>query len=172
MTTPESFSTPRLFAERFNRKHLAHLRHLHEDSRVMQYVGGVLSFEETQAGLAFHLSQWEHHGYGTWVLYESKTSQFVGIGGFKNEDIKGHSEPILASFLVPQFWGQGFTTEIGRACLQIATEQLKNKNLFSLVSKEHIAPQRILTKLGFQIQGITKQNDEAYLLYCLNSSSV
>ena len=172
MGTIEKFSTPRLQAERFDENHFAYLRHLQEDARVMQYVGGVRSFEETEESSNFYVKQWKDFGCGIWLLHDAKTSEFVGMSGFRNELLQGKSELVLLSLLVPKFWGQGLTTEISKELLNIATQQLHKETVFSFAALLHTAPQKILEKLGFQHEYQVDHQNSTYAIYRWTQGSV
>jgi RimJ/RimL family protein N-acetyltransferase len=155
----ETFSTDRLIAERLRDEHFDELRRMHRDPRVMATLapagapnGGVLSDEETRQFLRRHLDHWERYGYGLWVFRDRADSQFVGRAGLYNTHVGGNDEVELAYALVAEYWNRGLATEMARAILRVALEQLQMTGLVCFTLKTNWPSRRVMEKAGFEYE--------------------
>jgi [ribosomal protein S5]-alanine N-acetyltransferase len=155
----ETFSTDRLIAERLRDEHFDELRRMHRDPRVMATLapagapnGGVLSDEETRRFLRRHLDHWERYGYGLWVFRDKANGRFVGRAGLYNTHVGGNDEVELAYALVAECWNRGLATEMARAILRVALEQLQMTDLVCLTLTTNRPSRRVMEKVGFEYE--------------------
>jgi RimJ/RimL family protein N-acetyltransferase len=50
-----------------------------------------------------------------------------------------------------EFWGKGYATEGGKACLKHGMEQLKLQNIYAMTHIDNLASRRVLEKCGFTL---------------------
>src|SRR5438128_2204028 len=107
--------TERLLLRPFTQDDEEDLFALYTDPRVMRYLGGVRTREQTRQRLDAMLAHWREYGYGIWALVEKGTGAFVGRCGLGHlhEEV---GDPELAYTLGRACWGRGLATEAaGRA---------------------------------------------------------
>jgi RimJ/RimL family protein N-acetyltransferase len=143
----ESFTTPRLSAEKLHESHLADLVELHTDHEVSRYLGGVRSPEATKTYLATNIEHWDRHGFGLWIV-RTRSGAFAGRAGIRHMVVEGVDEVEVAYAFTRAAWGQGFASEISAALVDIGLSQLKLPSLVGLVAVEHVASRRVLEKSG------------------------
>jgi [ribosomal protein S5]-alanine N-acetyltransferase len=155
----ETFSTDRLIAERLRDEHFDVLRRMHRDLRVMATLapagapnGGVLSDEETQQFLHRHLDHWNRYGYGLWVFRDKAEVRFVGRAGLYNTHVGGNDAVELAYALVAEYWNRGLATEMARAILRVAFEQLQMTGVVCLTLTTNRPSRRVMEKVGFEYE--------------------
>ena len=155
----ETFSTDRLIAERLRDEHFDELRRMHRDLRVMATLapagapnGGVLSDEETQQFLHRHLDHWNRYGYGLWVFRDKADGRFVGRAGLYNTHVGGNDEVELAYALVAEYWNRGLATEMARAILRVAFEQLQMGDMVCFTLTTNRPSRRVMEKVGFEYE--------------------
>src|SRR6202521_4722885 len=102
----QSFTTPRLVAERLHERHLPDLVALHLDPEVSRYLGGVRSPEVTRAYLSDNLDHWDRYGFGLWVL-KMPTGEFAGRAGIRHLVVDGVPEVEVVYTFARPFWGRG-----------------------------------------------------------------
>jgi ribosomal-protein-alanine N-acetyltransferase len=121
------------------------------DPEVMRYVGTGkpnATIEETRAWLGRMAAHHEQHGFGFWALVEKESGRLIGNCGMGYQRDGGL--PIEFGYtLARSHWGHGFATEVGRACLRYAFEELGLTELFASVDSRNTASIRVLKKLGF-----------------------
>jgi [ribosomal protein S5]-alanine N-acetyltransferase len=168
----ESFRTERLIAERLRSEHLDELLQMHRDPRVMATLapagapnGGVLSDEETRQFLRRHLDHWERYGYGLWVFWDRADSQFVGRAGLYNTHVGGNDEVELAYALVAEYWNRGLATEMARAILRVALEQLQMTGLVCFTLTTNRPSRRVMEKVGFEYERAVIHAGLPHVLY-------
>jgi RimJ/RimL family protein N-acetyltransferase len=146
---PASFSLRRVVAERLVPAHLPALRRIDENARVMAASGGVRSEAETEAYLQRNLEHWAEHGFGIWLLRDPASDRMMGRAGLQHVELGGSAEVELVGALLPEFWGLGLGTEVGRACVTIGLEWLGLPSLVAFAGADDVAAHRVLLKSAF-----------------------
>jgi ribosomal-protein-alanine N-acetyltransferase len=144
----DSFSTPRLIAERVTAAHWADLRRMDEDEQFMALLGGVRDKAGTVAYLETNVKHWAEHGFGMWMLRDAATSAVVGRAILRHLDVEGVDEVEVGYGFMPDYWGRGLATEIARACVRIGFEQLRLPSIVAITTPSNVASQRVMTKAG------------------------
>jgi [ribosomal protein S5]-alanine N-acetyltransferase len=119
------------------------------DSAVTRFVGGPFTPEQVAQRLDREIASQNTCGIQYWPIFLLDTSEHVGCAGMRIYDLK---EKIYAMgfYLCPKFWGQGFSTEAGRAVIAYAFDALGASALFAGHHPENAASKKVLAKLGFQ----------------------
>ncbi|MBK8027623.1 MAG: GNAT family N-acetyltransferase [Chloroflexi bacterium] len=146
-------TTPRLRLRRFTPADLAIYHEvIYGDAEVMKTLPGGLprSLESVEWMLGWHARHWDEHGCGFFAVELLETGQFIGHSGvfmwglptFELGYAYGH-----------QYWGQGYASEAGRACLEHAFAALPLEQIDAVTLPGNTASQKVLLKLGFQPAG-------------------
>ncbi len=164
-TAPNAFSLRRLHAERLIEAHLPVLRSMDGNARVMEFLGGTRSREDTEEYLARNLTHWDEHGFGIWILREPATGQVIGRAGLRYLDVDGVWEGELCFALLPEFWGHGLATDAARACITIGREWVGLSSVVALVRPANPASQRVLRKAALIREREVVHAGQPYLLF-------
>ena len=143
-----SFSTPRLLAERVTAAQWPDLRRMDEDAGFMALLGGVRDQAGTVAYLDMNVKHWADHGFGMWMLRDAETSAVIGRAILRHLDVEGVDEVEVGYGFMPEYWGRGLATEIARACIRIGFDQLGLPSLVAITTPANLASQRVMTKAG------------------------
>jgi ribosomal-protein-alanine N-acetyltransferase len=166
----ERLRTPRLIAERLVPEHEPDLARLALDPRVYPTLWPFPD-PPTQAdvhhGLGRQLSLWERHGFGLWLLRDRATGEFVGRGGLEYTNAPGRLSVELAWAIVPERWGQGLATELARAAVYTAFDELEVMELVALTLPHNAASRRVMDKAGFTYDRNIVHAGLAHVLYRL-----
>ena len=162
---PATFSLPRLIAERLEEEHLAFIRRMDRDPRIMATLGGVRTEAETTGYLARNLAHWAEHGFGIWILREPETGTPMGRAGLRYVEVEGAAEVEIAYALCPGFWGRGLATDAARACVTIGREWLGTPSLVGLVLPPNLASERVLQKAALVREREVLYRGLEHLLY-------
>jgi RimJ/RimL family protein N-acetyltransferase len=133
-----TLTTARLIAEAITPLHFHDLHRLLSDPLVMKTLsadGKPLSEEATREQIEQNIDHWQQHGFGLWVFHRKSDGVFIGRGGLKTYQIDGKDVIGLAYAVMPDYWNQGFATEIG-----------------SWTLPTNLASQRVMEKLGFRYE--------------------
>ena len=74
--------------------------------------GKPLSEEATREHIQQDVDHWQQHGFGFWVFHRKTDGVFIGRGGLKTYQIDGKDVIGLAYAVMPDYWNQGFATEM------------------------------------------------------------
>jgi ribosomal-protein-alanine N-acetyltransferase len=162
---PASFSLRRVVAERLVPSHLATLRRMDGNARMMASLGGVRTEAETETYLERHLAHWSEHGFGTWLLKDRATDRVMGRAGLRHLEVEGVDEVELAYALLPEFWGSGLGTEVARACVTIGLDWLGLPSLVALATTDNLASHRVLLKSAFTPQREVHHQGRPHILF-------
>jgi RimJ/RimL family protein N-acetyltransferase len=132
--------TDRLRLEPVGPEHADDLWRLHQDDAVAAWHGGRWSVSDAHRNAAAMASAWATDGVGKWIAYDRRTGELVGRGGLSRmgpaEDLTGQIAAALAGdrwardrlelgwTVRGDRWGRGYATEIGRAGLGLAFDDL------------------------------------------------
>ena len=101
------------------------------------------------AKLAHDIDHWRRHGFGRWSL-ERADGVIVGFGGVTvPEADHGFPEAVNLSYhLHPAHWGTGYATELARAALQLAFDELQAEHVIGLARAWNPGSVRVLERAG------------------------
>jgi RimJ/RimL family protein N-acetyltransferase len=168
MAIPDSFRTGSLAAERLRPSHVDDLCRMHRDAAVMAGMGGTRTDEETKRFLETNLEHWDRYGHGLWVFRIGEKGDFAGRGGLRHVDVEGTDEVEIAYALMRDYWRRGLATEMAKAMLRIAFEDLERPDVVGLAVPENAGSRRVLEKAGFRLERDIVFMDEPSLLYRLH----
>lgn len=120
-----------------------HIRHFLFDGRV-------ISPDEARSFVEASLGNFEHLGYGLWLVFEREGDCLVGFAGFLQSEGKA---PNLIYGVHPDFCGKGYATEAAGAVLKYALESLALPLVQADVDEPNVKSVRVLEKLGMKRTG-------------------
>lgn len=144
----DSFSTPRLLAERVTAAHWLDLRCMDQNDAFMAKLGGVRDEAGTAIYLEQNLKHWADHGFGMWILRDTATAAIIGRAILRHLNVEGVDEVEVGYGFMPEHWGRGLATEIARACVRIGHDQLRLHSLVAITRPINLASQRVMLKAG------------------------
>lgn len=144
----DNFETERLRAGRLRPEHAKELLSMHKEKKVMSTLGKLKTKEQSEGWLENNLNHWKKYGYGIWMFYDKADDQFVGRGGLRNDDVEGVKEIEIEYALMPQYWGKGLGTEIGKAIIAHA-KKLGLDSIVAYTQAKHTASINIMKKMDF-----------------------
>lgn len=105
---------------------------------------------------------WDEHGYGPWAFVVE--GKFVGWGGLQPES----GEVDLALVLHPDYWGLG--EAIYRKIIDEGFEKMSFESVIVLLPTSR-RRDRVLTRLGFELEDEIDLHSERFLRYRLHAST-
>ena len=149
-----SLTTPRMLAEAITSLHLPELHRLYTDPQVMKTLsadGKPLSEESDRGNTNRLLTTGSSTDSASGSSIETD-GQFIGRGGLKIYQIDGKDVSGLAYAVMPDYWNQGFATEMAQASLEVGFGQLGLPEIGSWTLPINLASQRVMEKLGFRYE--------------------
>ena len=165
--TAAVIETPRLRLVPFAADDLDQLAALYGDSEVMGGRKlGVQSRAESAAWLAGYVAHWRARGFGMWALRARAGGAFVGECGFRPL-AAGQAEIELSYGLLPAFWGQGLGHEAAAPACDFIFAETALSHVVAVARAENLASRRILERLGFRLDAVTRPGTHAIAHYRL-----
>jgi RimJ/RimL family protein N-acetyltransferase len=137
------------------------LRLLNEPSFI-QNIGdrGVRTVEEARAYLLNGpVASYEKHGFGLWMVETKESATHIGICGLLKREVLEDVD--LGYALLPEFWAKGYALESASGVLSYAREQLGLNRVVAVVNPENQSSIRLLEKLGFEFEKMSRLSAEA-----------
>ena len=141
---------------------------LRSDPEVMKYLGDGSTHNKAQVErfLNIAIPYQEKYGFGFCSVFEKETGEFIGQAGLFHKGFYDEQPDIeLAYRLHKKYWGHGYATELAKALIRWAFENLKIDKIVSAAEPENIASQKVLLKSGFLFLGKQKWWNGRELFY-------
>lgn len=107
-------------------------------------------------------AHWRAHGFGPWIVGER--GRTVACGGLSMRLLDGRPELELAWAVLPEVWGRGIATAIGREALALAATR-GAREAVALTRAENLASRRVMDKLGMAPERELQHAGFAHVLY-------
>ena len=89
---------------------------------------------------------------GSYKIFDATGKKFIGLGHVTlNEELPDEAE--IGYMILPEYWGQGYGTEIAKELTRKARES-KLKMLKAIIDPNNIPSRKILINLGFKSEQI------------------
>lgn len=123
---------------------------LNADRRVMEFLPGLLSSEQSNALADRIEDHFRQHNFGLCAAELRQNHSFIGFIGLSVPAFKAHFTPCveIGWRLYASHWGQGLATEGAREIIRYASEKLRLPSLVSFTVPENIRSRRVMEKLG------------------------
>ena len=104
------------------------------------------------------VASYERHGFGLYLV-ELPGSGPIGISGLvRREALPG---PDIGFAFLPAWRGRGYALEAAEAVRRHAAVECGLQRLLAIVSPGNTASRRLLEKIGFRFEGMTRLADDA-----------
>ena len=109
----------------------------------------------------------EKHGFGSYVIVTKSDTKKIGNVGIYVRD--GLDAPDIGFSFLPEFERKGYGFEASKKLMEIAFSEFGLKKISAITTKENIASQKLIEKLGLKFQSIVQLPDDPEdLLYYEN----
>ncbi len=146
--------TARLLLRGFRGRDLAALAAMNADPRVMEYLRGPMSLQDSAAQLARFRQHWVEHGFGWWAVEVPGVAPFIGWLGLARPRFEAHFTPCveIGWRLAAEFWNQGYATEGALEAVRFGWE-LSSPRLEEIVAftvPGNARSRRVMEKVGMR----------------------
>jgi RimJ/RimL family protein N-acetyltransferase len=149
VAAPESFTTRRLRGDRVGGADAPFFEAMFSDPRVYATLGGARDAANVSALVAAKVREWEHHGFGSWVLRPASGTAPLGWVGLKPTNVGGPGGTELLYAIAADHWGLGYATEAAATVVAIAEKPLGIDELVAFALTTNIGSRRVMEHVGF-----------------------
>lgn len=140
--------TARLRLEPLGSEHAGDLWRLHLDQAVAAWNGGPYSLAHAARRAQTAGRAWESAGVDKWMAYDRVTGELVGRGGVSRAEVDGALRLEVGWTVRGDRWGRGYATEIGRAGLAYAFDDLGVDQVVAFTERHNWRSQAVMERLG------------------------
>jgi RimJ/RimL family protein N-acetyltransferase len=105
--------------------------------------------EERAYQEAYIANMYGYYGYGMWLVTDRDSGSVIGRAGLGHREFHGITELELGYLIDPRWQGQGIATEVCRAILAFARENLDFPRINALTDAANTPSIALLHRLGF-----------------------
>ena len=147
-------------------EHAADIWRLHQEPGVAAYWG---TWSKDQARhFAIECSQaWQCDGVHKWIAYDRETGDLVGRGGLSRAIVDGEMSLEVGWTVSEKLWGKGYATEIGRAGLDFAFNDLDAGVVVSFTETNNERSLAVMQRLRMRYVRDIVHNGERFALYAI-----
>jgi RimJ/RimL family protein N-acetyltransferase len=123
---------------------------LNADPRVVEFLRGALSREESDALADRIEAHFQRHGFGLWAVEIPTITQFAGFIGLAVPAFEAPFTPCveIGWRLDAEHWNQGYATEGARAALEFGFRWLQLEEIVSFTVPHNVRSRRVMEKIG------------------------
>lgn len=150
MTLPEELHTERLRLRRWLPSDRSPFAELNADPRVVEFLPGPLSRQESDARADRIEAHFRQHGFGLWAVEILGVTPFAGFVGLSIPPFEAPFTPCLEAGwrLAAAHWNRGYATEGARAALDFAFRWLGADEVVSYTVPHNLRSRRVMEKIG------------------------
>jgi RimJ/RimL family protein N-acetyltransferase len=152
---PLPLTTPRLHIRLLQQEDADALFRIYGDPEAMRYVGSTgkaRTRDQTGKSLAGFIADREQHGYGLWAADLRASGRMIGMCGLI--PVEGTGPDVEVVYVLEQpAWGQGYATEMARACLEAGFTSFGLERIIALAYPENGPSIRVMEKAGMRSAG-------------------
>ena len=154
--------TDRLTLRRLTLADAEFILQLLNEPSFIRFIGdrGVRTLEDARKYiLQGPIASYERFGFGLYLTEITETGEPVGICGLLKRDTLPDAD--IGFAFRPPFWGQGYAFESAAAVINYGKDELGQKRILAITSPENDASIKLLEKLGFTFEQVTKLSEDA-----------
>ncbi len=133
---------------------------LYSDEELTKYMEPLFDYEEeTTYQRAYINNMYRYFGYGMWLVFLKETGELIGRAGLEHREYHGETEVELGYLIAAKYQRQGIATEVCRAILDYADEELDLQGMNCLIEEGNTPSINLAETLGFSyMETIVEQN--------------
>lgn len=128
---------------------------------------GEWTHEQIEDEVARIAQAWLAEGVQKWMAYDRVTGDRIGRGGLSRAHVDGRDCLEIGWALHHKFWRRGYATEIGRAGLAFAFDELAADEVVSFTETCNDRSRAVMERLGFNYRKDIVIDDEPFALYAI-----
>jgi RimJ/RimL family protein N-acetyltransferase len=119
------------------------------DPEVREYLGDLLSREQSDASVARFQAEFEERGFGWWAVEVRASGEFVGFAGLDQvDDGMPFTGVEIGWRLARSAWGRGYATEAARSVLGFGFDTLGLAEILAVTTATNLRSQAVMRRIG------------------------
>jgi len=157
----EILKSDRLVLRELEWKDVPELMKIFSNPISTKYILGSKTLAEVKTWVQDIIKDYQVHGHALWAVINNSDNSFVGICGLTQEHLRGGWETNLGYFSIPHFWGNGYTTEACKSCIDYAFNQLNKKKIVSFINPDNSPAIAVAKRVGMRREVILKASENS-----------
>lgn len=160
----QTIRTARLTIRRFRLADGAFIVQLVNQPSWLQWIGNrnVHTLDDAETYLSSGpLSMYERYGLG--LCGVELAGKLIGMAGLIKRSPEAEID--LGYAFLPEYWGQGYATEVAQALLNYAINTLKLPRIIATTQLENQQSIKVLERIGMQFEGIIHEGEKSLRLF-------
>jgi ribosomal-protein-alanine N-acetyltransferase len=120
------------------------------DANAMRHTHVQATLRACRRHVAMHEWQRRRRGYAPWTIVTKPNWTIIGWGGLYEDPLDPGWGVEVGYFFHPIAWGQGYATELVRACTDVADRVFDLPVLAAFAHPDNVGSRRVLEKTGFE----------------------
>ena len=159
--------TARLRLEPVALHHADDLWLLHQHPAVAEWHGGPWTREGARQRVELWSEGWRSGSIHKWVAYARESGELVGRGGASVQPVDGAERIEIGWTVRAELWGRGYATEIGRAALDLAFDELGVDEVVAFTEPSNARSRAVMERLAMSYRREIDIDGVAFVLYGL-----
>lgn len=168
---PFHLATPRLSLRPLALQDLERIHEIWTNPGVRKFLWDdeIIARELAASVISRSAALFEKHGWGLWAVLPRGQNTIVGFGGYWH--FFEPPELQLLFGLAPEYWNQGFATEMARALLRYGFEICKMDRITGCADAPNLASLRVMEKAGMKFEKRAVINGRDTMYYAISFSN-
>ncbi len=147
-----TLTTKRLLLRRWREEDRLPFQQINADPRVMEFMPGLLSTQESDALIARIEDHFERYGFGLFAVEHKDSANLIGYLGMMVPAFQASFMPAIEIGwrLGAEYWGKGFATEAAREVLRYAFGNLKLESVVAFTVSQNLRSRRVMERIGMR----------------------
>jgi RimJ/RimL family protein N-acetyltransferase len=167
-----TIETNRLLLRPFQEEDVDFLYEIQRDPKAMRYTFCARTRNDTKKRMQAYADQSEKIGFAPWTVLIKLKQQIIGWGGLNIDPFEPGWGTEIAYFFHPDFWNQGFATELVRTSLEYGFNHLRLDAIGAFTHQNNVPSIRVLEKCAFKFIGYEPKLDRNHYEICCRNYMV
>ncbi|MDF2821354.1 MAG: family N-acetyltransferase [Clostridiales bacterium] len=149
--------TKRLLLRDYRIENIDNFFKLKSQNEVWEYSSFIPLTDISQANLLINnlIDKRIKGNYDFMALYKKDTKEFIGEAGIIGNNPNAN-RCVIGYNLLPEYWNQGYATEITKSLIKYAFESLGFERIEAITLQYNIASCKVLENSGFLLEGVLR----------------
>jgi RimJ/RimL family protein N-acetyltransferase len=141
--------TERLIMRGWRESDIAPWAAMNADPEVRQYLGPLLTVEQSSAWILNFQDDLDRYGFGFWAVEVRASGEFIGFSGLGTVDEERPFSGVEAGWrLARSAWGRGYAAEAGRAVLQYGFDGMGLPEIVAVTMAKNLRSRAVMLRIG------------------------
>jgi [ribosomal protein S5]-alanine N-acetyltransferase len=159
--------TERLRLEPVSIAHAGDLFVLHNDPNVARWYDRPWTEADAEERARYYADGWARDGASKWMAYDRSSGALVGRGGVSRAYVDGADRYEVGWAVRNHLQGRGYATEIGRAGLAFAFDELGADEVVAFTEPNNRRSRAVMERLQLEYARDITHDDAPFVLYTM-----